>query len=397
MRRSRHPHSSFLIFLNPYTLFQQISILEVIDPHRAADFGEGLGCGVFRFFAAGLQDILDILQMGFPIFTAFADGAESLLHDVIEEALHLHVAEAASRVVILHFLKAAVLGAEGSEVFITAECIEVGEDGISFHMPRVVAAQVGRVGEHGHDLRLDILRRISEVDAVADGLAHLRFAVGAGQAQAGFVCGKDDIWFDKDFAVDVIEFADDLACLLEHRLLVFAGRDMGGLEGRDVARLADRVAEEAGRDAGFEILLLDLRFDSRISLETRNGDEVHVVHGEFGELRHHGLDEDAGLRGIDADSEVVESDLAHISSDLLRIVRIVRERLRVSDHDVDVVEFSGVLQLDTLTQGADVVADMKAAGRAVAGKNDFSHMISPIINGRCIIILFIILHMRGNR
>ena len=172
---------------------------------------------------------------------------------------------------------------------------------------------------------------------------------------------------------------------------------MGGLEGRDIARLADRVAEEAGRDAGFEILLLDLCFDSRISLETRNGDEVHVVHGEFGELRHHGLDEDAGLRGIDADSEVVESDLAHISSDLLRIVRIVRERLRVSDHDVDVVEFAGVLQLDTLTQGADVVADMKAAGRAVAGKNDFSHMISPIINGRCIVILFIILHMRGNR
>ena len=93
----------------------------------------------------------------------------------------------------------------------------------------------------------------------------------------------------------------------------------------------------------------------------------------------------------------IESDLAHISSDLLRIVRIVRERLRVSDHDVDVVEFTGVLQLDTLTQGADVVADMKAAGRAVAGKNDFSHMISPIINGRCIVILFIILHMRGNR
>lgn len=131
------PPPSFLIFLKPFTLFQQISIFEIIDPHRAADFGKGLGCGVFRFFAAGLQDILDILQMGFPIFTAFADGAEGLLHDVIEEALHLHVAEAASRIVILHFLKAAVFGAEGSEVFIAAECIEVGEDGVSFHMPRV--------------------------------------------------------------------------------------------------------------------------------------------------------------------------------------------------------------------------------------------------------------------
>ena len=335
--------------------------------------------------------------MGFPIFAAFADGAEGFLHDVIEEALHLHVAEAASRVVILHFLKAAVLGAEGCEVLIGAECVEIGEDRISFHMPGVVAAQVGRVGEHGHDLRLDVFRRIREVDAVADGFAHLRFAVGAGQAQAGFVCGKDDVWFDQDFAVDVIEFADDLACLLEHRLLVFAGRDMGGLEGRDVARLADRVAEETGRNAGFEILLLDFCFDSRISLETRNGDEVHIVHGEFGELRYHGLDEDAGLRRIDADGEVVESDLAHISSDLLWIVRVVRERLSVSDHDVDVVEFAGVLQLDAFAQGADVVADMKAAGRAVAGKNDFFHMISPVINGRCIVILFIILHMKENR
>ena len=391
------PPPSFLIFLKPFTLFQQISILEIIDPHRAADFVKGLGCGVFRFFAAGLQDILDILQMGFPIFTAFADGEESLLHDVIEEAFHLHVAEAASCIVVLHFLQAAVLRAEGGEVFISAERIEIREDRISFHMPRIVAAQMGRIGEHGHDLRLDILRRVGEIDAVADGLAHLRLAVRAGQAQAGLVCRKDDVWFDQDLAIDIIELADDLACLLEHRLLVFAGRDMGGLEGRDIARLADRVAEEAGRDAGFEILLLDLCLDRRISLETRNGDEVHVVHGEFGELRHHGLDEDAGLRRIDADSEVVKSDLAHISSDLLRIVRIVRERLRVSDHDVDVVEFAGVLQLDTLTQGADVVADMKAAGRAVAGKNDFSHMISPVINGRCIVILFIILHMRGNR
>ena len=93
----------------------------------------------------------------------------------------------------------------------------------------------------------------------------------------------------------------------------------------------------------------------------------------LGQLRHHGLDEDVCLGGVDAHGQIVQSDLQDVLAHLLRIVGVVGEGLCVSDHDIDLVELARVLQPDTLLQRADIVADMETARWAVARQNDLFH------------------------
>ena len=77
---------------------------------------------------------------------------------------------------------------------------------------------------------------------------------------------------------------DDFLALLEHGHLILACRNGGGAERGDVGSLAHRVAEEAERDAGLKVLLLDLGLDGRVALNAGDGDQVHVIEGELGEL-----------------------------------------------------------------------------------------------------------------
>ena len=273
----------------------------------------------------------------------------------------------------LQLVEVLVLGQELGKVLRAAECIQIDEDGVALHLAGVLHAQVVRVGVHGHDLLLDVLRLVGEVDAVAEALAHLGLAVGAGQAQAGAVLGQNDLRLHQSLTVDGVELMDDLAALLDHGALVLACGDGSGLEGGDVRSLADGVSEEAHRDAGLEVLLLDLRLDGGVALQAGDGDEVHIIEAQLGQLRHHGLDEDVCLGGVDAHGQIVQSDLQDVLAHLLRVVGVVGEGLCVSDHDIDLVELARVLQPDTLLQRADIVADMEPARRAVARQNDLFH------------------------
>ena len=273
----------------------------------------------------------------------------------------------------LQLVEVLVLGQELGKVLRAAECIQIDEDGVALHLAGVLHAQVVRVGVHGHDLLLDVLRLVGEVDAVAEALAHLGLAVGAGQAQAGAVLGQNDLRLHQSLTVDGVELMNDLAALLDHGALVLACGDGSGLEGGDVRGLADGVSEEAHRDAGLEVLLLDLRLDGGVALQAGDGDEVHIIEAQLGQLRHHGLDEDVCLGGVDAHGQIVQSDLQDVLAHLLRIVGVVGEGLCVSDHDIDLVELARVLQPDTLLQRADIVADVEPARRAVARQNDLFH------------------------
>ena len=273
----------------------------------------------------------------------------------------------------LQLVEVLVLGQELGKVLRAAECIQIDEDGVALHLAGVLHAQVVRVGVHGHDLLLDVLRLVGEVDAVAEALAHLGLAVGAGQAQAGAVLGQNDLRLHQSLTVDGVELMDDLAALLDHGALVLACGDGSGLEGGDVRSLADGVSEEAHRDAGLEVLLLDLGLDGGVALQAGDGDEVHIIEAQLGQLGHHGLDEDVCLGGVDAHGQIVQSDLQDVLAHLLRVVGVVGEGLCVSDHDIDLVELARVLQPDTLLQRADIVADMEPARRAVARQNDLFH------------------------
>ena len=209
----------------------------------------------------------------------------------------------------LQLVEVLVLGQELGKVLRSAECIQIDEDGVSLHLAGVLHAQVVRVGVHGHDLLLDVLRLVGEVDAVAEALAHLGLAVGAGQAQAGAVLGQNDLRLHQSLTVDGVELMDDLAALLDHGALVLTCGDGSGLEGGNVRSLADGVSEEAHRDAGLEVLLLDLGLDGGVALQAGDGDEVHIIEAQLGQLRHHRLDEDVCLGGVDAHGQIVQSDL----------------------------------------------------------------------------------------
>ena len=79
------------------------------------------------------------------------------------------------------------------------------------------------------------------------------------------------------------------------------------------------------------------------------------------------------LGRVDAHSQIVQRHLQHVLAHLLRVIGVVRQGLRVGDHDKDLVELAGVLQPDTLLQRADIVADMETARWAVARQNDLFH------------------------
>ena len=136
---------------------------------------------------------------------------------------------------------------------------------------------------------------------------------------------------------------DDLAALLEHGLLILADRNRRGVECGDVRRLTDRIAEEADGNAGLEITHLDLRLNGGVALHARHSDEVHIVERQLGQLRHHGLDENVGLFRVDARREVVQRDFHDVLAHALGMLGVVGQRLRVCDHNVNLIVFAGIL------------------------------------------------------
>ena len=172
--------------------------------------------------------------------------------------------------------------------------------------------------------------------------------------------------------------ADDLPALLQHRQLVFAHGHRRSPEGGDVRRLTDGVAEEAQRDAGFEIPLLDFSLYRGVALHSGHRDQIHVVEGQLRQFGHHGLNKNGGFFGIKAAGQIIQRHLQNVAAHLLRVLGVVGQGLSVGDHDVDLVELAGVLQPDPLFQGTHVMADVKAAGRTVAGQNDLAQENAPL-------------------
>ena len=225
-------------------LFQQIVVVKVVDAHGTAHVGQGGGGGLFGVGAALLQDLHHFRQALLPLLAAGADGLQLCLHDAVQELLHLHIAQTAALVVRLYLVEVLVFRPELGKVLRAAEGIQINEHRVALHLAGVLHPQVVGVGVHGHDLLLDVLRLLRQIDAVAQALAHLGLAVNAGQAQAGSILGQNDLRLHQRVAVHGVELVHDLAALLDHGLLVLTGGHRGGLEGGDVGRLADGVAKE---------------------------------------------------------------------------------------------------------------------------------------------------------
>lgn len=250
-------------------------------------------------------------------------------------------------------------------MLIRAESIEVLKNSIVFDVAGVADIDMVRVGKHAHDFLFDGFRVVGEIDAVAERFAHFVFAVGAGEAAADVFIREDRVRFDEGGAVDGIESADDFAVLLEDGLLVFPNGDIFGIEGGNVGGLADRVSQKTDRDTFFEAAFFDFGFNGRVSLEPAERDQIKIIHSQFGELGDLGLDENDTFFGVDADRKIVESDLDEVSSDFFGVAGIVGQGLEVGDKNVELV-FTGILELDTIFERADIVTEVEFAGRAIA-------------------------------
>ena len=67
-------------------------------------------------------------------------------------------------------------------MFGAREDVEIGEHRVALDLAGVFDADMVGIGIHRHDLLLHLRRRVGDVDAVAEGLRHLRLAVRAGKA-----------------------------------------------------------------------------------------------------------------------------------------------------------------------------------------------------------------------
>ena len=282
--------------------------------------------------------------------TALAHGLEELVEHLVEELLALHVAESSTTIVVLELVEVLVFRPVLCEVGIGGEGIEIGEHGIAFDVSGVADVEVCGVGIHGAYLLPYLVGGVGEIDAVAEALRHLLLAIGAGEAACGEVLGEHDLRLYEDGRIDLVEAAHELACDLEHGLLVFACGHGGSLEERDVGSLRDGIAEEAERDVGFEVAHLDLRLHRGIALHARDGDEVHEIGGELGKLGDMALDEEDALLGVETCSHPVEGDVDYALAELLGVFGIVGECLHVSHEHKHFFVAASVLQFDAAAE-----------------------------------------------
>ncbi len=232
-------------------------------------------------------------------------------------------------------------------MLIGAESIQIDEGAVAFEMSRRVDGEVLGVGIHALDLLGEFFGCVAEVDTVAERFAHFSFAVGSGESQAGSIVGEEDFRLDKSFTINIVETVNDFASKLNHRGLVFADRYGCSLEGSDVRRLADGVAEEANRNRLLKVAHLDFGFHRRVALHARNRNEIHVVERQFGQFGDMSLHKDGRLRRVETYRQIIERHLDNVLAHFLGVVGIIGKGLSIGNHDKNLIEIAGVLQLNT--------------------------------------------------
>ena len=139
-----------------------------------------------------------------------------------------------------------------------------------------------------------------------------QFQIQLGALAAEFLSRFQRFLFEAQFAaIEVVEAAGNFARHLDVRHLVFAHRNEAGAVDQDVSGLQQRVAEEA---VGGEILLLellDLVLVRRHAFEPTQRCAHRKQQEQLGVLGHTALDEQRGLRRIDAGSEPVDQHFPH--------------------------------------------------------------------------------------
>ena len=148
-------------------------------------------------------------------------------------------------------------------------------------------------------------------------------------------------------SVDVVEAARDLAREFDVRHLVLAHRHLRGAVDQDIRALQQRITEEA---VGGEILVGQfflLVLVGRHAFQPAQRRDHGQQQVQFGMFRHARLDEQRGLRRIDACGQPVDDHVPHALLDDLRRVVMRGQRMPVGHEKqalVLVLHFHPVLQ-----------------------------------------------------
>ena len=333
---------------------------------------EGFVGGFTRLFCSCFENIVNRGDVLFPFRAFGADWAEGFLEHVNQELFAGSVAQAAAAVVLLHLVKVFVLGQIFGKVIVRAQRVKIGENNVALGVTGILDSQVGGIGEHfAVDLLFDCLCGVGKIDAVAERFAHFCLAVNAGQAPLGFVFGNHSLWKHQRFAVKTVEFLDNLARLLNHRELIVADRDNGGVKSRDVRRLRNRIREEAhGQSFVGKAAHLNFRLDGWVARKARGGYHIHIVKRQRVQSGQSRLDADCCFFGVDTHRKVVEHNVDDVVADFVGVVGVVGQRLVVGDKNVNLVELSRILKLNAPFERADVMSEVEPSCRAVACQND---------------------------
>lgn len=158
-------------------------------------------------------------------------------------------------------------------------------------------------------------------------------------------------------AVGLVEAVREVAGQLQVLALVLADGDLVGLVQQDVGDHQHRVGEQADGGAVVALLgglVLELRHPGGLA---EAGDAVHQP-AELGVLGDVALHEQGAAVRVEAGREELGGGDAGVLAQLLRVLRD-RDRVQVDDHVERVV---GVLHVDPLADGAEVVAEVERAG-----------------------------------
>ena len=142
----------------------------------------------------------------------------------------------------------------------------------------------------------------------------------------------------------------DFFTLLDHRHLIFTNRYMRCTESCDICCLTDWITEETNRNACLKITHLNFSFNGRVTLHTCNRNKVHIIKSQFCQFRYHRLNKDCRFCRIDPACQIIQCNLNDILTYFFRMFRIVCQRLRICNHNINFIIITGILKFNTFFQ-----------------------------------------------
>ena len=164
--------------------------------------------------------------------------------------------------------------------------------------------------------------------------------------------------------VPLVEPAGDGARDLHMRQIVLADRHHVGLAEQDVARLMHRVGEQQTGQCVAGSLHFGLH--GRVAVQLSLGDQRQERQHKLVFRRNRGMRVNHGLVRVDAGGHIVKHQVEHVVLDVLGGVAI-GDHLIIGNDDIRV--HAQVLHGDTLADRAEIMAQVQASGRAVAGEH----------------------------